>query len=187
MIEKIRNMLAFARPLRLIERPDSLVVQDYRPTFLMAACLAGIVAMAVLLVPLLLKMDLGDGLWGLVACGLITIALLFVAAQQSIREVYHFDLTTDSYRFERQYVFSREVIDGSMSQFTGAYVKTIENDESESHHAVLQQEGMFLTGETEQMLRESTPIFNAFSDEERIVDAISTILSAARNRREKNA
>ena len=67
-----------------------------------------------------------------------------------------------------------------MSQFTGAYVKTVTNDESESYFVVLKQEGMFLTGVGEQTLREVVPIFNSYDREAEIANAIEEFISKAR-------
>jgi hypothetical protein len=184
MIEKIRNMIAFASPVRVIERPESLVVLDYRPTWVMAFCLGGFVGMASLFVIMLRGMG-SEWLSGLIVCALVGAACLFAATTQSIREVYYFDMPTDSYRFVRQYVHRKEVIEGGMDQFTGAHVKTVTQDEGESYHVVLRQEGMFLTGVSEQTLREETPIFNSFSNEARIANAISSIVSIARHERSK--
>ncbi|MEO5858079.1 MAG: hypothetical protein ABIR33_03930, partial [Pyrinomonadaceae bacterium] len=104
---------------------------------------------------------------------------------QSLREVYYFDLASDSYRFERLYAYRKEVIEGSLSQFTGARVETVTHEESESYHVVLTQEGMFLTGVTEQTLREAVPIPNSFWNESEIANAITAVISTARSRREK--
>lgn len=185
MIEKIRNMIAFASPVRVIERPDSLLVQDFRPTLLMAFMAGGFVACSIFLVVLLVNLPgaLSQSVVWIMA--VLAILFAFVAAQQSIREVYYFDLRSDSYRFIRQYVHRKEVIEGSLDQFTGARVETVEHDETESYHVVLTQEGMFLTGVTEQTLREVTPIFNSFSSEARIANAISSIVSTARHERSK--
>ena len=69
-----------------------------------------------------------------------------------------------------------------MSQFTGAYVKTEANDESESYFVALKQEGMFLTGVSEQTLREVVPIFNSYDREAKIANAIDRFISKARRR-----
>jgi len=185
MIEKIRNMIAFASPVRVYLRSESLVVQDYRPTWVMALCLAGFVGMVVIFVLVIRGMG-SEWLGGLIVGALVGLACLVAAATQSIREVYYFDLATDSYRFVRQYVHRKEVIEGSMDQFTGAYVKTETHDEgAESYHVVLRQVGMFLTGVSEQTLREATPIFNSFSNEAQIANAISSIVSVAKHHRSK--
>lgn len=80
----------------------------------------------------------------------------------------------------RQYVYKRDVIEGALSQFTDAEVRTVENDDSESHHVVLKQEGMFLAGVSEQFLRETTPTPNFYSTELRISSALSAFLNEAR-------
>lgn len=179
------DMIALASPVRVIERPDSLLVQDFRPTLLMAFMAGGFVGCSVLFVVLLVNIPgaVGEGIVWITA--IIAIAFAFAAAQQSIREVYYFDLRSDSYRFIRQYVHRKEVIEGSLEQFTGARVETVEHDEGESYHVVLTQEGMFLTGVSEQTLREVTPMFNSFSNEAQIANAITSIVSTARHRRSK--
>jgi hypothetical protein len=50
------------------------------------------------------------------------------------------------------------------------------NDDSENYYVVLKQEGMFLTGVSEQTLREELPIFNSYDREAGIAHAISSFL-----------
>lgn len=54
------------------------------------------------------------------------------------------------------------------------------NEGSESHYVVLKQEGMFLTGVSEQILREELPLFNSFDRESDIANAISSYLPSKR-------
>ena len=182
MIEKILDMIAFAKPLRIIERPDKLVIQDYRPTWWMVLCFAGFLFFAGMFVTFLIKIDIGVNSVGLWGTGLFSVGLLVFAFRGTIREVYYFDRTTDSYAFVRQFIHRKEVIEGAMSQFTGAYVKTVTDDESKSYFVMLRQDGMFLTGVSEQTLREVPPILNSFSNEGDIANAISAFLSSSRTR-----
>ena len=76
----------------------------------------------------------------------------------------------------RQFIHRREVIEGALSQFTGAYVKTDSNNDGENYYVILKQEGMFLTGVSEQTLREELPIFNSYDREAGIAEAISSFL-----------
>ena len=163
-IEKISNMIAFAKPLRIIARPERLVIQDYRPTMLMLIAAAGAVVMAVLFVGFLVQAGVGVdsfGFWVLLALSLMCLA---VASRGTVREVYVFDRTTDTYRFVRQYVYKKEVIEGALSQFTGARVETHTHEDGKSYTVVLRQEGMFLTGVPEQSLRDEVPVLNSFSN-----------------------
>ena len=173
---KIRERFAFLIPLRIIRRPDSLTILDYRPTFLMFWVMVGFVVLAVLLVLFLFGLFADSYLLWLI--GIPSVACLFLLFRGTIREVYYFDRTTDSYTFIRQFIHRREVIEGTLSQFTGAYVKTVEHKESESYFVVLKQEGIFLTGVSEQTLREEVPIFNSLDREFRIASAISGFLSS---------
>ncbi|MEP6789578.1 MAG: hypothetical protein ABJB40_14155 [Acidobacteriota bacterium] len=70
-----------------------------------------------------------------------------------------------------------------MSQFTAAYVKTETDEDSSTYYVILKQEGMFLTGVSEQTLREVVPLFNSFEREASIANAISEVLSSERSRR----
>ncbi|HVF48338.1 MAG TPA: hypothetical protein VNA17_12290 [Pyrinomonadaceae bacterium] len=171
----IADKLGFWAPILVIRRPESLTIIDYRPTGLMFLTALGFLAFAGLFIFLLFKVGSYDyfGLWVIAGVAVICFALLFWG---TIREVYSFDKTTDSYAFVRQFIHRKDVIEGSLGQFTGAYVQTQQNDDSESYFVVLRQEGMFLTGVTEQTLREAVPLFNSFDREARIANAITEFL-----------
>jgi len=169
----------FLAPVWIIRRPETLTILDYRPTFFMALTAAGFMILGISCVFLFFKIAtaFSFGLWAIAAPGVACAVLLF---RGTIREVYYFDKTTDSYSFVRQFIHRKEVIEGSLSQFTGAYVKMEKGDESESYYVMLKQEGMFLTGVSEQTLREEVPIFNSFDNEARIANAISSFLPSKR-------
>lgn len=185
MLDKIYDMLWFAVPLRIIQRPDSLVVRDYRPTWLMLSGIGIVLFFVPTFVWIVVKAPGALESFGVWALALIAVAGLVLALSQPIREIYYFDLPSDSYRFEREYVYRKEIIEGSLDQFTGARVKTVTHDETETYFVVLSQEGMFLTGVTEQTLRENVPVLNSFWNESEIANAITVIISTARSRREK--
>ena len=153
----IDRLWGFIIPLWIIKRPESLTIIDYRPTFFMFLTAVGFVGLTVSFVFLLFNVDtaVSFGLW---AIGILAAACAILLFRGTIREVYYFDKTTDSYTFVRQFIHRREVIEGALSQFTGAYVKTEKDDDSESYFVVLKQEGMFLTGVNEQTLRDELPM-----------------------------
>jgi len=185
MLDQIYDMFSFAVPLRIVQRPDSLVVQDYRPTWLMLSGIGMVLFFAPAFVLVVVKAPGALESFGVWALALIAVAGLILALSQPIREVYYFDLPSDSYRFERQYVYRKEIIEGSLDQFTSARVKTETHDNTETYFVVLSQEGMFLTGITEQTLRENVPVLNSFWNESEIANAITAIISNASRRREK--
>src|SRR3982751_7145865 len=173
--EMIADKFAFLVPLWIARQPERLTILDYRPTFTMFLTALGFLLVAGSL-PLLffgVGMALVSGLWTIAIPGLACAFLLF---RGTIREAYYFDKSTDSYAFVRQFIHRREVIEGALSQFTGAYVKTETSEDSETYYVVLKQEGMFLTGVSEQTLRDEIPIFNSFDREARIANAISSFL-----------
>ena len=169
--ELIAEKFAFIVPLRIIRRPESLTILDYRPTLFMFLTAAGFVVMAVLFVLFLFRFGTASSL-ALWAMGIPAVACLFLSFRGTIREAYYFDNTKDSYTFVRQFIYRREVIEGAMSQFTSAYVKNEIYDDNKSYFVMLKQDGMFLTGVSEQALREEVPIFNSFTREARIANAI---------------
>lgn len=179
----VGDRLDFLVPLWIARRPDYLIIMDYRPTVLGFFAAAGFVVLAGLFFLFLFVWETPDS-YGLWFTGIPALACLAISLKATIREAYYFDKTKDSYSFVRQFVYRREVIEGSLSQFTGAYVKTetSHNSESigttESYFVVLRQEGMFLTGVTEQTLREEAPMFNTHDREARIANAISGFLSS---------
>ena len=177
----IDQLLGFIVPLRIIRRNDTLAIFDYRPTLLMFFAGAGFIFFGGSFFLYLLFFG-ADDFFALSVIGLIAIACAVFFLTGTLREVYYFDRTTGSYTFIRQFIHRREVIEGDTSQFTGAYVKTVTDDESESesYFVVLQQEGMFLTGESEQTLRKNVPIFNSFDRELRIADAIRAFIPSKR-------
>lgn len=175
----IDRLWGFIIPLWIIRRDESLTIVDYRPTFTMLLTVAGFFSLALALVLLFFNIDVVDSsiLWIVGVPAALCVIFLF---RGTIREVYYFDKTTDSYTFIRQFIHRREVIEGALSQFTGAYVKTEEDDESESYFVILKQEGMFLTGVSEQTLRQEVPVFNSYDRESRIASAISAYLPSKR-------
>ena len=176
-IEKIRDMIAFATPLRIIMRPERLIIQDYRPTMLMLLAGLGFFVSAGFLIWMLVQFGTAVGGFPLGVMVLFTIGCLAVAVYKgTIREVYVFDRATGSYSFVRQFVHRKEVIEGDLSQFTGAKVETHTHEDSKTYTVVLRQEGMFLTGVSEQTLRDEVPVFNNFSNEADIANAIDEFL-----------
>jgi hypothetical protein len=183
VFDRLWNMISerfdFLVPLRVIRGAETLIIYDYRPTLFMFLTMAGLVGLAVLFVLLFFKIDdaIASGLWVIAIPALACLIFLF---RGTLREVYYFDKARDSYVFTRQFIHRREVIEGALSQFTGAYVKTETHDESKTYFVILKQEGMFLTGVNEQALREEVPIFNSFEREARIANAISGFLPSKR-------
>ena len=176
-IEKIRDMIAFAVPLRIIERPERLIIQDYRPTMLMLLAGVGFFVFVGLLIWMLVRFGTAVGGFAIGVMVLFALVCLGTAAYTgTIREVYVFDRATGSYAFVRQFVYRKEVIEGALSQFTGARVETHTHEDSKSYTVVLRQEGMFLTGVSEQTLRDEVPILNSFYNEASIANAVDDFL-----------
>jgi hypothetical protein len=176
---QIGDRFAFLVPLWVIRRPETLTILDYRPTLTMFLTLVGFVVLAIAFVLLFFNIDSGAAA-ALLTLGIPLAVCVFLLFRGTIREAYYFDKTKDSYAFVRQFIHRKEVIEGSLSQFSGAYVRSDEDRDGASYYVILRQEGMFLAGVGEQTLREEVPIFNSFDREARIANAISAYLPSKR-------
>lgn len=167
-------------PLWIIRRPDSLTIIDHRPTLAMFLTTVGFLVFGSSFILYFLSVGSTDsfGFWFI---GLFTVGCGLLSFRGTLREAYYFDGTNGSYVFVRRFIHRKEVIEGAISQFTGAYVRTESDDDSDSYYVVLKQEGMFLTGVSEQILRETCPIFNTHKAEPRIANNISRFLSSTPN------
>lgn len=170
-------------PVWIVKRHGLLTVIDYRPTFVMLLSSVGFVTMSIAFLLLLFPYRQSDsfGLWFVGTAAVVCFVLLF---RGTIRESYHFEKKTGSYTFVRQFIHRREVIEGPLSQFTGATVITESEHRTIKHFVVLRQQGLFRTGAEEQRLREKAPSLNFECIELRIAKAINSFV---RPRRKKKA
>ena len=177
--EAVVDRFSVIFPLFIIRQPERLIIQDYRPTLTMFLTAVGVLILGVSFVLLFFGADIAilSGLWTIAVPFVVLGFLLF---KGTIREVYCFDKSTDTYTFVRQFIHRKEVIEGALSQFKSVYVKTETNEDSETYYVILKQEGMFLTGVNEQTLREEVPVFNSFDKEALIANAISGYLYPSR-------
>lgn len=178
LMEQITDRFGFIAPVRIIRRTETLTILDYRPTLIMFLSVAGFLGLSAYFGYEAFKYLTDDArdsylLW---FTGIPAAACLLLSLRYTVREVYHFDKTGDSYTFVRQFIHRREVTEGAVSQFAGAYVKSVDSDDGTSYFVMLRQEGMFLTGVSEQTLREEVPIFNSFDKEAEIANAVSSFL-----------
>jgi hypothetical protein len=169
------DRIGWVAPVSIVVRDDTLSISDHRPTWTMFLTALGLLAIVVSAILLFFRLDvaIASGLLAIGAPGIVCVFFLF---RSTLREVYFFNRTNDRYVFVRQFIHRKELIEGSMSQFTGAYVKTETNEDSDTYFVVLKQEGMFLTGVSEQTLREVVPMFNSFEQEAEIANAIEAFL-----------
>ena len=175
-------MLSFVVPLRIIKRPERLIIQDYRPTVVQLLTMAGFLFFLTIFVLLLVfRIDSGVDSFGLWAAGAFALICFGLSLRGTLREEYVFDKPSDTYTFVRRYPHRREIIEGSLSQFRGVEVRTQVNDESESYSVVLLQDGTFLSGEMAQHLRDEVPALNTYSNESRIANAIAGFLDIKRD------
>ncbi len=165
-------------PVRFRKGPESLIIEDYRPTFYMSLTAAGFVVFAIAFLWFLFRTGAVDefALWVTL---ILAIACLLLSIRGTLREVYSFGKVTQRYVFVRRFVHRKEVIVGDVRQFRAVRVHTtIDRDENqrEYHTVSLLQDGLLLGGSPEQPLRSEIPIMNFYSTEHSIAAAVSEFL-----------
>lgn len=181
MIGKIMDMFAFLVPVKVIRRPDSLLIRDHRPTWIVLLAAAGFVILLIGFISYLLSADAGVDSMGMLFVGGITIGLLLLAFRGSLFETYYFDKTTNSYRFVRRSIHKGDVIEGGLDQFRAVRVhEHIErSSEGNTHRYVvsLLQDGLTLGGGYDQPLRDDRPFLGTHANATRIGSAIADFLA----------
>ena len=167
--------------VRIIKRPDQLIIQDGRPTLPMLLSILGAISFSVIFA---LRFFFGDGvgvdsfgMWAIGAFAVIFVGLSFIG---TIGEEYIFDRPSDSYQFTRRHVYKKDVIKGTISKFRGVGVRTDVIDDKTRHAVVLRQDGLLFGASPEQPLREVKPALNFWSTEDRIAHAIHKFLNIPR-------
>jgi hypothetical protein len=184
--EKIKHMANWLVGVRIMVRPDQLIIQDRRPTWPMFLSGLGAIAFPVIFV---LRYLFGDevsvdsfGMWSIGVAALVCIGLSF---RGTIGEQYIFDRTSDTYQFARRFIYKKEVIEGTLAQFRGVGVVTTvtedtDGNSTEKHSVVLRQDGLLFGASPNQPIRESKPALNFWNTEARIAQAIHKFLNIPR-------
>ena len=181
MIQKITDMLAFLVPVKVIRRPDSLLIRDHRPTWIVLLAVVGFVVLLVGLFSYLLSADLGIDSMGMWFAGAIIVGLLLLAFRGSLFETYYFDKTTNGYRFVRRSIHKSDVIEGGLDQFRAVRVHEYIEENAEGHSSSryvvsLLQDGLTFGGGYDQPLRDDRPFLGTHAYATRIGSAIAEFL-----------
>ena len=181
MFEKIKDMLAFLVPVKVIKRPDSLLVRDHRPTWAVALALVGFVVFAIGFVSFLLSADVGIDSMGTWMTGGFTLACVVVAFRGTLFETYYFDKTRCSYQFVRRYIYKRDVIEGGLDQLRAVrvheHIERGSEGNTRRYVVSLLQDGLTLGGGYDQPLRDDRPFFGTHANATRIGSAIASFLA----------
>jgi hypothetical protein len=137
----------------------------------------------------LFRYFVGDGVaidsFGNWFLGVATLVCIGLSFRGTIREQYIFDRPSDTYQFTRRFIYKKEVIEGTISQFRGVGVITTvtedgEGNETVKHSVVLRQDGLLFGASPDQPIRESKPALNFWNTEARIAQAIHKFLRIPR-------
>ena len=181
LYEKIKGMIDWLIGVKIIKRTGSLIIEDRRPTWPMLLSIVGAFVFSVIFgLRFLFGSAAGVDSFGMWSLGLAAIVCVALSFRGTLREVYVFDKVSDTYRFTRRYIYKKDVIEGTISQFRGVGVRTDEVDESTKHAVVLRQDGLLLGASPEQPIRESKPALNFWNTEARIAQAIHKFLDIPR-------
>ncbi|MBX7056198.1 MAG: hypothetical protein K1X36_14700 [Pyrinomonadaceae bacterium] len=182
-MESFGNVIDYLFGIYISDRDGLLVIEDRRPTAGMFVSIAGMagIALFLLISAALSLIGLGFDLWSGIGAFAGLIALFVVMFLFSLggtfREVYTFDMATDTYRFTRRGIFNNDVIEGSAGQFSGVRIDKRRADDDNAYMVTLLLDGMLLGQPGTQILRDDPPIFNSHGKEVLIASAISKFLS----------
>ena len=161
-------------------RPDQLIIEDRRPTWPMLLSILGAIFFSLVFIFSFFGYNFFIDALGIWMVGIPAVVCIGLSFLGTIREIYVFDKPSDTYHFARQFLYKKEVIEGTISQFCGVGVQTVTQDDWEKHSVVLRSEGMFLGLTPFQEIRASKPALNFWSAEDRIAHAISKFLDIPR-------
>lgn len=200
MFEQFWDILDYLFPVYIVNRDDVLVIEDRRPTSSMFFSVLLLLAAIVVAIWGWLSATLKLDALSFITMGGILGAALYFCIRGTVREVYVFDRSKDTYIFTRQGVFKKDVIQGSASQFRAAEVlrQISKNDDNYINESLLKKSNSFwvsyiyraallqnpelLLGTDEiQILREQAPIFSSHKVETRTVAAIASFLKITDN------
>ncbi len=174
-------MIEWLIGVKIITRPDQLIIEDRRPTWPMLLSMLGTVFFTLMFaLRLLFGEFLGIDSTGMWMLGIPAVVCVGLSFRGTIREQYVFDRPSDTYHFVRQFLYKKEVIEGTLSQFRGVGVKRFYNGEYETDVVMLVQGGVLFGSSSEQPLRESKPAFNFWNTEARIAESIHKFLRIPR-------
>jgi len=178
--EKIKGMINWLVGVKIIKRAESLIIEDRRPTWPMLVSVLGAVFFSLVFIFSFFGYNFfidSLGIWMVGIPGVVCVGLSF---RGTIREQYIFDRPSDTYQFARQFLYKKEVIEGTISQFCGVGVQTVTHDDWEKHSVILRSEGIFLGLAPVQEIRATKPAFNFWNTEDCIAQAIHKFLNIPR-------
>lgn len=180
MFEKIKDMIVFLVPVKVIARPDSLLVRDNRPTWVVLLAVVGFVILLIGFLSYLLSGDAGVDSMGMWFTGALTLGLFLLAFRGSLFETYAFDKTTNSYRFVRRSIHKSDVIEGGLDQFRAVrvheHIDRSSRGNDRRYVVSLLQDGPTLGGGYDQPLRDDRPFLGTHANAMRIGSAIAKFL-----------
>jgi hypothetical protein len=184
--EKIKHMVNWLVGVRIMARPDQLIIQDRRPTWPMLLGGVGAIAFPMIFVlRYFFGNDVGVDSFGMWAIGVAALVCIGLSFRGTIGEQYVFDRPSDTYQFARRFIYKKEVIEGTLTQFRGVGVVTTvtedtDGNSTEKHSVVLRQDGLLFGASPNQPIRESKPALNFWNTEARIAQAIHKFLNIPR-------
>jgi hypothetical protein len=168
--------------IRIHKFTDALKIEDRRPDFDLVATWGGFVASMALFVWVGLPSIKAESY---LPVALITVAILYLAyrsATRYFRSVYGFDKSRNKYVFFRQALSKKDVIEGTLDEFSAVQVEHAVVEARHGDHN-LYRVGLVLCGGltlgrgSSLYLREKPPLISNFGPEERMASAIAKFLN----------
>lgn len=97
MIEKFRDMIRFATPLRIVKRNETLMIEDYRPTLPMLLSVCGLMPSFTAIIFIYVDIGFQPDSFGIWMAGIATLVCIAITLYNPLRETYYFDAEKDTY------------------------------------------------------------------------------------------
>ncbi|MGH9819163.1 MAG: hypothetical protein ACRD43_03255 [Pyrinomonadaceae bacterium] len=179
MFDRFYDIIDYVFPVYIIQRNDTLSIEDRRPTYNTFASGLCVLLFGLGAAITFFFAGLREAAYWIGPAAAWLVSLLF-AIKGTFREIYVFDKPSDTYVLTRQNVFGKDVIQGNLSQIGAVRFEGSDSDDDNPYDIALLMQGMLLGQPDTQILRENPPAFNNYEIEERIADAISSFLNIKR-------
>jgi hypothetical protein len=204
-LSKVKVKMPMANPLDMIKylfgvtivpSDESLYIEDRRPAQGLGFSMIALVVVGSIVGWGWLTRNIIFDEFTIALTAVPVVVTLYFLVKNNFREIYIFNITTDSFSFSRQSLFRNDVLEGSASQFRAVQVLKRTADDRDitelvadqfmntdnrsgrvTYSAALMCQGPLFGQSDTQILRESPPLLSLRRTERRIAAAIAKFLN----------
>lgn len=168
-------------PVLIYDLGQELMIEDRRPSYDLIFTILGLFAWAFLTYSIIGGLIADESYFFVAVLCATPLYLIFRLSTRFFRDVYVFDKSKNTYKFFRQSLVKKDLLEGDLRQFRATQVEkaivTSENTRYEVFRVALLLDGELLLGRSAtQCFRENPPLFCNEESEVRIARAIAGFL-----------